>query len=99
MANRKACHESAKDCSRQHITPMMFVVTDTRQADPDCKVNCKGLQEVTKKLAAGPHKAGLEVQLHLCNKTHTHISIIINTLVDFTFWISPWLRIKSETKP
>jgi len=71
MANRKACHENAKGCTRQHIAPVMFVVTDTRQADPDCKVDRNGLQEVTKKFATGPHEAGLEIQLNLYHKTHT----------------------------
>jgi len=75
MANRKACHESAKYCTGQHIAPMMLVVTDTRQADPDCKVDSEGLQEVTEKLATGPHEAGLKVQLYLHNTTTKPIII------------------------
>lgn len=61
--NREDRHNTAEYSASQHITPVVLVVTDTWHADPDSEVDDDGLQEVTEKLAAGPHEAGLKVDL------------------------------------
>jgi len=63
----KTCQENAKTCTRQYVTPVVFVVTDARQANPDGEIHGKGLQEVSKKLAARPRETSLEIQLYLHN--------------------------------
>jgi len=71
MANREAGKQTTKEGTRQDITPVMLVVTDTRQADINRQIDSSSLEKMTEKLAAGPCESRLNVKLHFYH-TYTY---------------------------